>query len=61
MSASTGKPADAVQLIASGLAQLLATGTTFWLPLYLRFLAQAYAQLGKSDDCQLNRSTQHRH
>ena len=37
VSASTGKPADAVQLITSGLAQLLATGTTFWLPLYYPF------------------------
>ena len=49
VSASTGKATDAVQLIMSGLASSLAT-RAFWLPLYLPFLAKAYAQLGKSDD-----------
>ena len=49
VSASTGKATDAVQLITSGLASSLAT-RAFWLPLYLPFLAKAYAQLGKSDD-----------
>ena len=44
------KPADAVQMITSGLAALRATGTTFWLPLYLPYLAKAYAQLGQFDD-----------
>ena len=48
--ASTGKPSDAVQLIASGLAASQVTGTTFWLPLYKSYLAKAHAELGKFVD-----------
>ena len=48
--ASTGKPNDAVQLITSGLAASQVTGTTFWLPLYVSYLAKAHAELGKFVD-----------
>jgi predicted ATPase len=47
ISASTGKPSDAAQLITSGLATL---GTPFWLPLYESYLAKAHAELGKFVD-----------
>jgi predicted ATPase len=48
--ASTGKPIDAVQVITSGLAASQVTGTTFWLPLYLAYLAKAHAELGNVVD-----------
>ena len=48
--ASTGRPSDAVQLIASGLATSQATGTTFWSPLYQSYLAKAHAELGNFVD-----------
>jgi hypothetical protein len=44
--ASTGRPSDAVQRIASGLATSQVTGTTFWSPLYQSYLAKAHAELG---------------
>jgi len=48
--ASTDKPGDAVQVITSGLDASQVTGTTFWLPLYLAYLAKAHAELGKIVD-----------
>jgi predicted ATPase len=48
--AVTGKASDAVQATISGLAALQSTGSTFWKPLYLPYLARAYADLGQFDD-----------
>jgi len=45
--AVTGKPAEAVQMITSGIAAWRSTGSTFWMPLYLSYLARAYAELGQ--------------
>jgi predicted ATPase len=44
--AATGKYADAVQMITSGITAWRKTGSTFWMPLYLSYLAKAYAELG---------------
>ena len=48
--AVTGKPADAVRMITSGITALRSTGSTLWMPLYLPYLARAYAELGEFDD-----------
>ena len=48
--ALTGQAADAVQMITSGLTAYRSTGTTMWMPLYLSYLARAYAELGQFDD-----------
>ena len=48
--ALTVKAADAVQMITSGLTALRSTGTTMWIPVYLSYLARAYAGLGQFDD-----------
>jgi predicted ATPase len=48
--ALTGKASDAVHMITSGIAAWSATGATIWLPLYLSYLARAYAECGKVDD-----------
>jgi predicted ATPase len=45
--AVTGKPAEAVPMITSGIAAWRSTGSTFWMPLYLSYLARAYAELGQ--------------
>ena len=47
---STGKAAEAVQMITSSMAALRATGATLFMPLYLSHLARAYAELGQFDD-----------
>jgi predicted ATPase len=44
----TGNASKAVQMIPSGIAALRSTGATLWLPLYLSFLARAYAELTNS-------------
>jgi predicted ATPase len=46
----TGKAADAIQMIASGLIAFRSTGSTFYVLTYLSSLASAYAELGKFDD-----------
>ena len=48
--ALTGKAADAVQMVSSGSTGLRSTGATAWTPLYLSYLARAYADLGQFDD-----------
>ena len=48
--ALTGKASDAVHVIASGFTALQSTGQTLWMPLWLTYLATAYAELGKFDD-----------
>jgi len=49
VSVLTGKPADSIQLISSGITAWRSTGSTMWLPLYLTHLARAYAELGQFD------------
>jgi predicted ATPase len=49
VSALTGKPSDAVQIMTSGLAMLASTGTAMWRPFYLSCLAAAYADLTQFD------------
>jgi class 3 adenylate cyclase/predicted ATPase len=48
--AVTGKAAEAVQMITSGITAWRATGSTFWMPLYLSYLARAYAELGQFEN-----------
>jgi predicted ATPase len=48
--ALTGKAADAVQTIASGITAFRSTGATFFMPLYLSCLARAYTELSQFDD-----------
>src|SRR5262249_9563867 len=48
--ALTGKAADAVQMITSGINALRSTGSTLWMPSHLSYLATAYAALGQFDN-----------
>jgi class 3 adenylate cyclase/predicted ATPase len=48
--ALTGKAADAVQMITSGITAWRSTGATLWTPLYLSFLTRAYADVRQFDD-----------
>jgi predicted ATPase len=48
--AMTGKPADGVALITSGVAAFRSTGSTWFAPANFSFLAAAYAELGRFDD-----------
>ena len=48
--ALTGKPLDAIQMIKSGMAAWRSTGATVWMPLFLSFLANNYAEIDKFDD-----------
>ena len=45
VSALTGKAAEAVQDIASGIAAMRSTGNTMWMPLFLSHLARANAEI----------------
>jgi predicted ATPase len=46
----TGEAAAAVQMISFGTAAWRSTGATLWTPLWLSYLAKAYADLEKFDD-----------
>jgi predicted ATPase len=46
----TGKASDAVRVITTGITSLRSTGTTLYEPVYLAYLAMAYAELGQLDD-----------
>ena len=48
--ALTAQAADAVQMINSGLTACRSTGTTMQMPMFLSYLARAYAGLGQFDD-----------
>jgi predicted ATPase len=48
--ALTGKAADAVRAITSGITSLRSTGATLYEPQHLQYLAMAYAELGQLDD-----------
>jgi class 3 adenylate cyclase/predicted ATPase len=45
-----GEASDSVQTITSGITAWRSTGATVWVPLYLSYLAKAYADLGQIDD-----------
>jgi predicted ATPase len=47
--ASTGKAADAVHTMTSGIAAWRSTGSTLWVPFYLSHLAGVHAKLGQFD------------
>jgi class 3 adenylate cyclase/predicted ATPase len=47
VSTLTGRAAEAVQNITSGVIAMRSTGNTMWAPLFLTHLAQANAQLGQ--------------
>jgi predicted ATPase len=48
--ALTGNASKAAHTIASGVTALRQTGSTYWMPSLLSFLAKAYADLGQLDD-----------
>jgi predicted ATPase len=48
--ALTGRTADAVETIASGVRAWRSTGATCWKPLHMLFLADAHARIGQFDD-----------
>jgi predicted ATPase len=48
--ALTGKPADAVRTVTSGVAAMRSTETSMWMPLWLSFLARTDAEIGQFDD-----------
>jgi predicted ATPase len=48
--ALTGKAAEAVHMITSGITAWRSTGSTFYMPTQLSHLARAYAGLGQFDD-----------
>jgi predicted ATPase len=48
--ALTGKTADAVRVITSGITAFRSTGATLYMPRYFSYLAIAYAQLGQFDE-----------
>jgi predicted ATPase len=48
--AATGKGADAVHKISSGISAFRAMGGAIFIPFYLSRAAQAYAELGQFDD-----------
>jgi predicted ATPase len=48
--ALTGKAADAVQMLTSGITAWRSRGATLWMPWSLSCLARAYAELGQFDD-----------
>ena len=49
-SAATGKSADAIHMITSGIAATRSTGATLGTPSSLSFLARAYGDIGQFDD-----------
>ena len=50
VSVLTGKASDAVQTINAGITALRSTGASLYAPLWLSYLAKAYAELGQFDD-----------
>jgi predicted ATPase len=48
------KGPEAVQDIASGIAEMRSTGTTLWMPLFLSYLALANAEVGQLDQAWAN-------
>ena len=54
VSALTGKAAEAVQDIASGIAAIRSTGNTLWTPLFSSYLALANAESGQFNQAWAN-------
>ena len=50
VSVLTGKASDAVQTINAGITAWRSTGASLYAPLWLSYLAKAYAELGQFDD-----------
>jgi len=50
VSALTGNASNAIPVLTSGITAWHSTGATLWMPLYLPFLAIAYAELSQFDD-----------
>jgi predicted ATPase len=50
VSVLTGKASDAVQTINAGITAYRSTGASLFTPLWLSYLAKAYAELGQFDD-----------
>jgi predicted ATPase/class 3 adenylate cyclase len=48
--AQTGKPSDAVRMLASGITAYRSTGATLWAPFHLSNLATSYVSLGQLGD-----------
>ena len=48
--ALTGKVSDAVHMLTSGITAMRSTGARLLVPLFLSYLARAYAELGQFDD-----------
>jgi predicted ATPase/tRNA A37 threonylcarbamoyladenosine biosynthesis protein TsaE len=48
--AASGRASKAIQMIPSGIAARRSGGSTTWEPLFLRYLARAYAELGQFND-----------
>jgi predicted ATPase len=48
--AVTGKVSNSIQIIPPAIAAYRSTGSTLWLPLYLPYLARAYAQNNQFDE-----------
>jgi class 3 adenylate cyclase/predicted ATPase len=48
--ALTGKASDAVHMLTSGITAMRSTGARLFVPLFLSYLARAYAELGQFDD-----------
>jgi len=47
----TGNAADAVGMIAAGIAKYQSTGSSAWLPLFFSHLARAHLELSQFDEC----------
>ncbi len=54
VSALTGRAAEAVQSIASGIAAIRSTGNTMWTPLFSSYLALANAEIGQFNQAWAN-------
>jgi predicted ATPase len=48
--AESGEAGDAIQMIATGITALRASGATLWASLHMSHLARAYTMLGQFDD-----------
>jgi predicted ATPase len=48
--ALTGKASNSLQEITSGISACQSTGATMWMPMWLSFLAQDYADVGQLDE-----------
>jgi class 3 adenylate cyclase/predicted ATPase len=48
--ALAGKASSTVQMVTSAITAYRSTGAVLWIPLYLPYLARAYAELGQIDD-----------